>query len=363
MVSTAHNAIMTDTPAQRPENGPVIAAWLKPLAALLLLGQFAPDLQAAKKTPTPPPPARVWPNPPAEPRITFVASIGSAYDIGGKPSIFSRIGNAIIGSKKADRQFVKPQSLNLDDQGNICLTDTGTGSIYVLDRAKHKAQRWDKAGKKRFINPVAMAKRKDLMFVAEPEAGAVLAVNTKGKLLFEIRKELQWPAGLAISGDKLLVADARAHRIAVFDLKGNFIRAFGKRGVAPGEFNFPTHLAVDPAGRVFVTDSMNFRVQIFGPDGTFESLLGSQGDTSGHLSRPKGVAVDKFGHVYVVDALFDNFQIFDQQGRFLLDVGTPGSGPGDFWLPSGITFGGDNTILVADSYNHRVQVFQYLGKE
>jgi sugar lactone lactonase YvrE len=325
--------------------------------ALILLGSW-PVLGASE--PVKPP---GWPPPPAEPCVVFVESITCPADLGIKPPTLKRLAHWITGGDRDAGQLVKPFGLALDDAGDLLLTDTGANVVCCLDRARKKWLRWEQAGKTRFASPVGVARRRDTIFVADSGLGKVLAFDLKGKLLFEITRELERPSGLAIFGEKLFVADAQRHQVVVCDLRGGFISRFGRRGSNPGEFNFPTHVAADASGRLYVTDSMNCRVQVFDPSGQFERAIGSPGDGPGHFSRPKGVALDRYGHVYAVDAVFDNVQIFDDQGRLLLNWGEAGSDPGQFWLPNGIAISRDNEIYVADSYNRRIQVFRYTGRQ
>ena len=329
------------------------------LALLLAQARGAP----ANARPPAGAPGPAWPAPPADPCVVYVQSFAGPADVGIKPPTLSRIAGWFTGSGHAGVPLDKPFGLALDDAGNLLLTDTGANAVCCLDRAGKKWLRWEQAGKTRFQSPVAVARRRDTIFVADSALGKVLAFDLKGKPQFEITRELERPSGLAIFGDKLFIADSQRHQVVICDADGKFVSRFGRRGSAPGEFNFPTHLAVDAGGRVFVTDSLNCRVQVFDATGQIQHVIGSPGDGPGCFSRPKGVAVDRYGHIYVVDALFDNVQIFDDQGRLLLNWGDAGSGPGQFWLPSGIAIGRDNEIYVADSYNHRVQVFKYTGKQ
>ena len=50
-------------------------------------------------------------------------------------------------------------------------------------------------------------------------------------------------------------------RIVEFDHSGNFIRAWGKYGTGPGEFNLPHSVVVDAQGKVYVGDRENKRIQ------------------------------------------------------------------------------------------------------
>src|SRR5581483_7722361 len=328
-------------------------------AVALWLG-LAVAMAAGKKTEESVAPP-VWPAPPEAPRIQYVQSITRPADIGAKRSGFGRVANWFTGSDKGNEPLRKPFGLALDEDDNLCITDTDANAVYFLDRVKKKAQRWENLGNLKFSAPVAVAKRKGIIYVADSGLGSVVVFDLKGTLHFQITNRFERPCGLAMSGEKLFVVDSQRHDVVAFDLGGHYLAAFGQRGTGPGDFNFPTHIAGDSVDNIFVTDSMNSRVERFDANGKFGCQIGSAGDSTGQFSRPKGVAVDSFGHVYVVDGIFDNLQIFDREGRFLLNLGDAGPRPGQFWLPNGIAISRSNEIFVADSYNHRVQMFKYIG--
>ncbi|MCX6996590.1 MAG: 6-bladed beta-propeller [Kiritimatiellaeota bacterium] len=304
---------------------------------------------------------RVWPSPPAEPRIAYVRSFTGPVDLGVAVSRWRRVLNFVTGLGGKSENLVKPFGLALDEADNLCLTDTGAGVVAFFDRTEKSYQRWEQLKQQRFILPVAAAVAQGRIYVADSGLKEILVFNRRGQQLFTIKAGLARPSGLAIHGAKLYVADAVGHCVQVFDLDGNFRTRFGQRGTAAGEFNYPTHLATDDQGRLFVTDSMNGRIQVFDADGHFQVALGCFGDRPGQFGTPKGVAVDRLGHVYVADARFDHIQVFDLSGRLLLTWGATGGEPGEFWLPEGLAISRANEIYVADSYNQRVQVFKYIG--
>jgi DNA-binding beta-propeller fold protein YncE len=328
------------------------------LCAALLLA-WLPGCRSVQ--PLPVTPARVWPSPPAEARIAYETSLAGPEDFGMRKPAWKRILRFLAGVDKGLNTFSKPLGIALDDQGNLCVADPGSASVWFFDTAAARFHRWDKAGAVSFVAPVAVAKTGETVFVADPGLGKIVAFSTRGKLLFEITGGIERPAGLALHEDTLFVVDALADQVLVYDLQGRLLRRFGTPGTGPGQLNAPTHITLDGEGRIYVTDTLNFRVQVFDPGGQYKGSIGSMGDSSGHFSRPKGVAVDPHGHVYVVDALFDNVQAFDREGRFLIHWGATGSKPGEFWLPAGIAVDSAGRIYVADSYNRRIQVFKYVG--
>jgi hypothetical protein len=301
----------------------------------------------------------VWPQPPNPARIRFVQSVTGPADLGIRRSFLGRAFGLITGQSQRV-VLARPFGVALDDEDNLLLADTVAQAVFRFDLVHKNFRRWDKIGPFRLDSPVAIAGHQATFYVADSALPAVLAFNFKGELQYALTNGLERPAGLLVAGEKLFVADAGAHCICVFDLRGHPLSRFGRRGTAPGEFNFPTHLAADASGHLLVSDSMNSRVQILDLTGHPLGVVGSLGDGSGHFSRPKGVAADSFGHIYVADALLDNLQIFDQSGQLLLHLGGTGRQPGEFWLPGGIAISRNNRIYVADAYNRRVQVFQYL---
>jgi streptogramin lyase len=103
---------------------------------------------------------------------------------------------------------------------------------------------------------------------------------------------------VAPNGD-IFVADGHGGdtnaRIVKFTKEGKFIKAWGKKGTGPGEFDTPHMLAMDSAGRLFVADRVNNRIQIFDQDGRFLTEWKQFG-------RPSGVYINKNDIIYVSDS-------------------------------------------------------------
>jgi DNA-binding beta-propeller fold protein YncE len=301
-----------------------------------------------------------WPEPPAPPQVGYMFSFSSARELGMKDSGWSRFLQLLTGPGKSRVKFSKPFSVAFDEAGNLCMTDSGSASVWFFDIEKKSFEVWQEVGPYRITSPTSIARSGGIFYLADSAIGSVLAFRSGKKLLKEFKEGLGRPSGVAVFGDRVYISDTEKHKIHTYNLNGELIHSMGGRGTDPGKFNFPTHLTVDTKGRLYVTDALNARVQVFDQEGNYLRSIGSAGDSSGHFGRPKAVAVDDNGRVYVPDALFDNFQIFDEEGLYLFGIGAQGSGPGEFWMPSGVATGPDNLIVIADSYNKRIQVFQYI---
>jgi sugar lactone lactonase YvrE len=58
-------------------------------------------------------------------------------------------------------------------------------------------------------------------------------------------------------------------RVAKYDKDGNWIKQWGTKGTAPGQFNLPHAIAVDNNDNVYVGDRSNRRIQVFDTEGKF----------------------------------------------------------------------------------------------
>src|SRR5580765_5874826 len=128
----------------------------------------------------------VWPAPPEVARISYLQTILRPADIGMKFSAFTRFGHWLTGSEKGNEALAKPFGLALDENDNLCLTDTGVNRVSFFDRSKMKWQSWNQIGRIRLASPVAVARSQGVFYVADSALASVLAFDSSGKLLLQI---------------------------------------------------------------------------------------------------------------------------------------------------------------------------------
>jgi len=58
-------------------------------------------------------------------------------------------------------------------------------------------------------------------------------------------------------------------RVAKFDMNGDWVKSWGTKGTAPGQFNLPHAIAIDRNNNIYVGDRSNRRIQVFDTDGKF----------------------------------------------------------------------------------------------
>jgi len=62
-------------------------------------------------------------------------------------------------------------------------------------------------------------------------------------------------------------------RVAKYDKNGEWVKSWGTKGSAPGEFNIPHAIAIDRQDNVYVGDRTNHRIQVFDTDGNFKRMF------------------------------------------------------------------------------------------
>jgi len=302
----------------------------------------------------------VWPRPPASPRVRFVRNVATPADWGVSAGPLQHLIDKLTG--QTPFRFVRPTGVAA--RGKLLyIADPGAQMLFVFDAAGAHELSIRSIGRDNLASPVAVTLGPaNTVFLVDSALRKIFVLDEHGKLLRTIGGEgrLARPAGAAYdaAADRLYVSDSATHRIIVFSAEGRMLGSFGSNGSEPGEFNFPTHLALAPGGDLLVTDTLNFRVQLLASDGRPLAQFGRLGDGSGDFASPKGVAVDSTGNIYVVDALFDAVQVFHRDASLLLGFGERGTRPGRLWLPSGLFIDANDTLYVADSYNQRISIFE-----
>jgi DNA-binding beta-propeller fold protein YncE len=135
--------------------------------------------------------------------------------------------------------------------------------------------------------------------------------------------------------------------------EGKVLMMLGKEGVAgtgADAFDRPTSVAVAPNGNIFVSDghapnqSGAARVVKFSKDGHFIKAWGRKGSAPGEFDEPHDIFVGgSRGWVYVADRRNNRVQVFDQDGKFIVAWS-------QFGQPSSVFVGKDDTIYIGASF-------------
>jgi len=123
------------------------------------------------------------------------------------------------------------------------------------------------------------------------------------------------------------VGESEHHGITVTAPDGR-VSDWGEWGGNPGQFRYPSALAIDADGTILVAEIGNGRVQRLAPDGRPLAMWGRSGTGPGDLLGPQTLTIDRDGNVYVGDGKSERIQKFASDGTFIASWGSSLDGIG-----------------------------------
>jgi len=140
---------------------------------------------------------------------------------------YSRAGKLLKewgGHGREPGEFLRPQSLAIDDQDRLWVADSCNHRIQIFDTDGNLIRMWGEAG---------------------PDPG-----------------QLYYPYSIELDGEgHLYVVEYGNHRVQKFTLDGESLGCWGESGREPGQLFNPWAIARSSDGRLFVLDTNNHRVQ------------------------------------------------------------------------------------------------------
>ncbi len=278
-----------------------------------------------------------------------------------------------LGYKPSPNSLNLPAGMNFGEVAGVALNSKG--HILVFNRGSKPLIEFD--GNGRFVRTLGDGLFKsahglridanDNIWTTDISSHLVLKLNPEGRVLMVLGKAdwagdfsepryglplFNMPTDVAFgpAGD-IFVSDGYGNsRVMKFDQSGRFIKTWGKKGKAPGEFDLPHTIAVDNKGLVYVGDRENQRIQIFDSDGKFIKEWTNVG-------YPYGITITPDQSLYVADGKNERLLKMNLNGEILGALGEPGKGIGQFGWAHSIAVSPTGDIYVAEILNWRVQKF------
>jgi sugar lactone lactonase YvrE len=265
-----------------------------------------------------------------------------------------------------DGQMREPGGIEVIND-TLYVTDTLNDRIQLFSTSGQFLTRWGRSGDQFFEFHGVSIDSEENIYTADHMAHCIRKFDRNGNAIQKWGSygsspgQFWYPTGIAVYMDTVFVSDAN-DRIQKFSLDGRFIKAWGERGSIAGKFNKPQGIAIDSNGFLYVADTLNHRIQKFNYQGEFMLQWGSYGNENSQFSEPCGVATDTEGYVFVVDQNNNRIQKFDANGQYINQWGSEGIGNGEFSYPSHISLDREGFVYVADTYNDRIQKFSSSGE-
>ena len=206
-------------------------------------------------------------------------------------------------------------------------------------------KRIDVGNKVKFI---AFNSSEEMLVTAGKE---VITFDKSGKKLHSFtNSQLSGPAGIAVDGSNIYVADYRNNTLLKFDKTGRFLKSVGQKGSGKGKFDGPFGVTV-VGDEVIVCDSGSCQLQVFTSDLVFVRQVGSEGSGKGQFVGPVDVTHDEDGNLYITDYGNNRVQLFNTaRGKFLVT-------PGHISEPFGIKVSRDLVYISQWIENGKVHIY------
>lgn len=261
-----------------------------------------------------------------------------------------------------DGNFIQPTGVAVNSAGHIFVFNKGNKQLMEFDAT---GQYLRSLGHGLFKSPHGLRiDRNDNIWTTDTETHLVIKMNSNGQVLMvlgeqgksglfdEVRNRILFfkPADIAIANNgDIYVADGYGnHRIVRLDSNGKLIKAWGKQGAAPGEFNNPHNIVLDQGANVYIADRNNKRIQVFDQEGNFKAEWTN-------LGKPWGLAISPEQYLYMTDGDAEKILKLDQSGTILAEFeGGPGTQNGQLAAAHGIAVGPQEELYITEVINWRV---------
>ena len=286
-----------------------------------------------------------------------------------------------------DGMMPAPRSISIGPHDEVLVLDNG-GRILVYSKDGELMKQWEMPTNKNGNPEGACWLRDGRIVVADTHYFRLVFFDRDGNILgmeggegFD-GKEGKYIFPVSIVQDEdgfIYVAEYGGNdRVQKFTEDYEFVRAFGKVGTGPGEFQRCAGLFLR-GDEVWVADAENGRVHVFTKDGEFVRMLGQSkgldevkssgeievaGSENDGLRRgpwgelifdyPYDIALGPDDKVYVIEWGGGRFVRVSVDGKVDGYFGKPGTKVGEFGTPWGIGVDSRGKVRVADMNNRRV---------
>ena len=191
--------------------------------------------------------------------------------------------------------FVEAHAVRIDPQDNIWVVDEGSNMVVKFDQEGR----------------VLMTLGRKPEAINNPARPAAASPADSGPGFpgdnFNGPSDVAWDS----AGDIFVADGSQPSRVAKFDKNGVFLKTWGGKGDAPGQFSTPHSIVVDSKDNIYVADRGNKRIQVFDTDGKLKTEYTN-------IGSPWALCITSGPHPYLYSSdsnsgEFDNAAIYKME--------------------------------------------------
>jgi DNA-binding beta-propeller fold protein YncE len=260
--------------------------------------------------------------------------------------------------------FGEASGVDVDREGNVWVFNRGHWPVIQFDRSGTMLQAWS-------ADTLPIRSAHGLRVAPD---GSVWCVDVAGHVVFKLSSEgrvlmvignrqgvpgnddatdaFYQPTNVNFKPDgNFYVSDGYVNsRIIEFNRQGEFVRQWGRKGTADGQFDLVHDVVLDSKGRVYVADRRNERIQVFDQNGKFLAKWPGIGAPWGLAYNPTEDAI------YMCDGKYNRILKLNLEGQVLGVLSSWGKAPGKLDYAHSIAVDpADASLYTVEIKNWRVQ--------
>ena len=163
------------------------------------------------------------------------------------------------------------------------------------------------------------------------------------------------------SRDNFYLADEEQH-IFVFSKEETFLFSVNGEQIKSNPFKHIVDIQITTEGEMVVLDKGRTQalIQIFDKKGKFIRAFGKKGEGFSDLSSPVSVSVDRQNRIWVVDEGCQCIKVFEKTSLYLFSFGGLGS-PVEFFYPRRVCFYDFGRVYILEKGAGKVSVYEIYG--
>lgn len=184
--------------------------------------------------------------------------------------MFSSSDGRLIKSKGTfNLRLSSPADIEISQYGELFIADSNNSRIVVCSSTLDYIREIGGIKDKLFEKPVDVCFKNNILWVVDQKKRQVIKCDRFGNVLGSIGKpgvgkgEFSLPSAIAVTYDKVYVADAGQNLIKVLNYNGTELASFGAVGTQPGSLSLPTDIKHDDFGNIYIIDKNNHDLAIY----------------------------------------------------------------------------------------------------